>query len=67
MAPDKDGKPGKPKPKSTAYLCPQCGEGHLQRRAAKKGKGKYWWGCDRYPDCDYTAFDDKGRPKAKKI
>lgn len=67
MAPDENGKPGKPKPKSTAYLCPQCGEGHLQRRVAKKGKGKYWWGCDRYPDCDYTAFDDKGRPKAKKI
>ncbi|WP_298048430.1 topoisomerase DNA-binding C4 zinc finger domain-containing protein, partial [uncultured Cardiobacterium sp.] len=66
IAPDENGKPGKPKPKSTAYPCPQCGEDHLQRRVAKKGKGKYWWGCDRYPGCDYTAFDDKGKPKTKK-
>ena len=34
--------------------CPKCGEGELIRRKATKGKmkGRFFYGCERYPDCD---------------
>lgn len=62
--PDAKGKPGKPKQpteKSTAHPCPECGQGHLQRRPGKK-KGTFWWGCDNYPECKHTAPDNDGQP-----
>ena len=62
--PDARGKPGKPvarTEKSTEHPCPTCGEGYLQHRPGKK-KGTFWWGCDRYPACTYSAPDDNGKP-----
>ena len=62
--PDNKGKPGKAKTpitKSTDHPCPACGKGYLQRRAGKK-PGTYWWGCNAYPACKYTAPDNDGKP-----
>ncbi len=61
---NKGGKPVKRKalPTSDDYPCPTCKKGHLQRRPAKK-KGVFWWGCDNYPDCKQTYFDDDGKPQ----
>lgn len=36
----------------TDIECPKCKEGHLQKVWFKS---KYFYGCSRYPDCDYTA------------
>lgn len=62
-----DHKKGKPVKReaiatSDAHLCPTCQKGHLQRRPGKK-KGVFWWGCDNYPTCKQTYFDDNGQPE----
>lgn len=41
------------------YLCPQC-EAPLRR--LKNKKGKYFWGCGRYPQCTFTTWEKKGKP-----
>src|SRR6185437_7300970 len=37
--------------------CPKCGEGEFVRRgtARGRGRGRIFYGCSRYPDCDYTS------------
>lgn len=62
--PDNKGKPGEKKaaaPQSSDYPCPSCDSGFLQRRPGRK-KGSYWWGCNCYPQCSYTAPDNNGLP-----
>ncbi|MEK7212415.1 MAG: DNA topoisomerase, partial [Patescibacteria group bacterium] len=58
-------------PKSTGLKCPKClaspdsakrnepGE-IIERRVNKKGRahGKIFWGCNRYPACDYASWQD---------
>jgi DNA topoisomerase I len=39
--------------------CPQCGQGEIAERRSKRGKTFY--GCTRYPDCTFAAWD---RPRA---
>lgn len=34
--------------------CPQCGADILER---KSKTGKVFYGCERYPECDYTTWD----------
>ena len=41
--------------------CPKCGEGDIVKRKSKKGRTFY--GCSRYPDCDYVAWN---RPAGEK-
>jgi len=36
----------------TDIECPKCKEGKLQKIWARS---KYFYGCERYPDCDYSA------------
>ena len=35
--------------------CPKCGEGHVVKRRSKKGR--VFYGCDRYPDCDFVTWE----------
>lgn len=44
--------------KTTGIKCPKCEGGELIRRRATKGKtkGRYFYGCIKYPDCDYVAW-----------
>ncbi len=35
--------------------CPLCDTGQVARRATKKGRPFY--GCNRYPDCDFSSWD----------
>ena len=37
---------------NTDIECPKCKIGHLQKIWAK---GRYFYGCDRYPECDYAG------------
>ncbi|HLY63889.1 MAG TPA: type I DNA topoisomerase [Chloroflexota bacterium] len=38
----------------TGVKCPKCGEGELVERRSKKGR--VFYGCNRYPACDFTAW-----------
>lgn len=55
-------------PKPTGITCPKClaterkdtpGE-LIERRVSKKGraKGKVFWGCNKYPECDFATWTD---------
>jgi DNA topoisomerase-1 len=46
--------PEPPAPLPFTVTCPQCGEGHLATRRARR-TGSLFWGCSRYPTCDYTT------------
>lgn len=46
--------------KDTGVTCPKCHEGKLVERRSKKGR--VFYGCDRYPECDHVMWD---RPSAK--
>lgn len=39
---------------SIGVKCPKCGADILER---KSKTGKVFYGCERYPDCDYTTWD----------
>jgi DNA topoisomerase III len=41
------------------YLCPKC-QSPLRRLKSKKGK--YFWGCGKYPDCDFTTWEKNAKP-----
>ncbi len=40
---------------STNVPCPQCLQGKLVQRRSKMGKGRSFFGCTRYPDCNFIA------------
>lgn len=41
---------------TTGVTCPQCGEGELVGRRTKKGRKFY--GCSRYPECEFVVWDE---------
>jgi DNA topoisomerase-1 len=49
------------KPKTIGMKCPQCSDGEIIERRSKKGKTFY--GCDRYPKCEFVSW---GKPVAEK-
>lgn len=46
----------KPYRKSTGVKCPKCGQGMIVERKSKRGT--VFYGCDRYPDCDFTLWNE---------
>ncbi len=40
---------------STGVECPQCGEGQLIEKKSKKGR--IFYSCSRYPDCEFSTWD----------
>ncbi len=49
------------KQKTIGVKCPNCTEGEVVERRSKRGKTFY--GCNRYPDCDFVAW---GKPIAER-
>ena len=49
------------KQKTIGVKCPNCSEGEVVERRSKRGKTFY--GCNRYPDCDFVAW---GKPLPEK-
>src|SRR5665213_465551 len=49
------------KQKTIGVKCPECSEGEIVERRSKRGKNFY--GCNRYPDCNFVAW---ARPVAEK-
>lgn len=48
------------KMKETGVGCPECGKGKIVERKSKRGK--LFFGCDRYPDCQFVLWN---RPVAR--
>ncbi len=46
----------KPYRKSTGVKCPKCGQGEIVERKSKRGT--VFYGCNRYPDCDFTLWNE---------
>ncbi len=44
------------KPMTTGVKCPKCKDGDLIERKTKK-RGRMFYGCSRYPDCDFASWD----------
>lgn len=40
--------------KKLGIICPKCGKGEIVERRSKRGK--YFYGCNKYPDCDFVAW-----------
>jgi len=36
--------------------CPRCGSGDIVARRRAKGRGREFYGCTRYPDCDFISY-----------
>lgn len=43
------------KPLTTSVRCPKCKQGELCEKKSKKGR--LFYGCVRYPDCDFATWD----------
>ncbi len=40
---------------STGVECPQCGQGQMIEKKSKKGR--IFYSCSRYPDCDFSTWE----------
>ncbi len=51
-------------PKLIGLKCPKCSEGDVIERKVMRGRarGKIFWGCSRYPACDYASWTDPRVP-----
>jgi DNA topoisomerase-1 len=49
------------KQKTIGVKCPNCSQGEIIERRSKRGKTFY--GCNRYPECDFVAW---GKPLPEK-
>lgn len=42
--------------RSTGITCPKCGKGQIVERKSKYGK--MFFGCNKYPDCDFVLWNE---------
>ena len=42
--------------RSTGVTCPKCGKGQIVERKSKYGK--MFFGCNKYPDCDFVLWNE---------
>ncbi|BBN98647.1 type I DNA topoisomerase [Sporolactobacillus terrae] len=54
----------KPILKKTGVPCPKCGKGEVVERRSKKRR--IFYGCDRYPECDFVSWDKPIQRKCPK-
>lgn len=45
----------KPIRKTMGVKCPKCGDGEILERKSKKGR--LFYGCNQYPNCDFTSWE----------
>lgn len=54
-----------PQAKPTGLKCPDCQDGDVVERFARKRR-KSFWGCSRFPKCKYATWDNPLEEKDKK-
>ena len=42
--------------KTTGVTCPKCGQGEIVERKSKRGT--IFYGCNKYPECDYVMWNE---------
>ena len=42
--------------KNTGVTCPKCGQGQIVEKKSKRGK--IFYGCNKYPDCDFVMWNE---------
>ena len=42
--------------KTTGVICPKCGQGQIVERKSKRGT--IFYGCNKYPDCDFVMWNE---------
>lgn len=47
--------------KTTGLKCPKCNEGDVVEKRTKKRRT--FWGCSRYPECDYATWENPLKKK----
>ena len=52
-------------PQTIGMACPKCGEGDVVVKRTIKGK-RIFYGCSRYPDCDYASWTNPAEPNKQK-
>ena len=52
----------KPLLRDTGVSCPKCGGKIVER---KSRRGRIFFGCDNYPECDYTTWDEPQQENCK--
>ncbi len=57
----KNTKPLKTAPETIGMKCPKCGEGDMVIRRTRRGK--IFYGCSRYPECDFASWTDPRKNK----
>jgi DNA topoisomerase-1 len=57
----KNAKPWRKEPDGTEMKCPKCIEGIVITRRTKRGK--IFWGCSRYPACDFASWTNPALKK----
>jgi len=58
----------KPFRKTTGVKCPKCGQGEIVERKSKRGT--VFFGCNKYPDCDFVLWNepiDEKCPKCQSL
>lgn len=53
----------KPLLRDTGVKCPKCGGSIVERRTRR---GRVFYGCENYPDCDYTTWDTPQKETCEK-
>lgn len=53
----------KPLLRDTGVKCPKCGGSIVERRTRR---GRTFYGCENYPDCDYTTWDTPQKETCEK-
>ena len=47
----------------TAGICPNCGSKIVQKKSTK---GRLFYGCENYPDCNFMSWDEPTNKKCEK-
>lgn len=63
----KNAKPyGQAAPKKIGLKCPKCLTGEVVEKWTRRGRKKMFWGCERYPDCDFASWNNPLEPEPEK-
>ncbi|MBI2640812.1 MAG: type I DNA topoisomerase [Candidatus Sungbacteria bacterium] len=60
----KNAKPIKTAPETIDMKCPKCVEGDIVIRRTRRGR--MFFGCSRYPECDFASWTDPRKEKTEK-
>ncbi|TSC82928.1 MAG: DNA topoisomerase I, partial [Parcubacteria group bacterium Gr01-1014_19] len=54
-------------PKMIGMKCPKCLEGDVIEKRVTRGRarGKIFWGCNKYPKCDFASWTNPLNPPAE--